>query len=105
MPRLTFGTSLLAAGVLAGLVWATANAQVAGQRNASVPDFSSNLASWVNICGDFQPADGAPAPSRSDPAHPYLTTQDFRLHGTQPTFRVADLTHPNIKPWAKELMK
>jgi hypothetical protein len=105
MPRLTFGTSLLAAGVLAGLVWATANAQVAGQRNASVPDFSSNLAGWVNIGGDFQPVDGAPAPSRSDPAHPYVTNQDFRLHGTQPTFRVADLTHPNIKPWAKELMK
>ena len=23
----------------------------------------------------------------------------------QPTYRIADLTHPNIKPWAKEIMK
>jgi hypothetical protein len=28
-----------------------------------------------------------------------------RRIGAQPTFRVADLTNPNIKPWAKEIMK
>src|SRR5215475_11217613 len=25
--------------------------------------------------------------------------------GAQPTFRIADLSNPNIKPWAKEIMK
>src|SRR5207244_13166429 len=84
MPRLTFGPSLFAAGVLAGLVWATASAQVAGQRNAPVPDFSSGLAGLVNLNGDFQPVAGAPAPSRSDPAHPYVSNQAARQQGIQP---------------------
>jgi hypothetical protein len=34
-----------------------------------------------------------------------VSNQAARARGIQPTFRVADLTHPNIKPWAKEIMK
>ena len=41
----------------------------------------------------------------SDPTHPYINNPLARRIGAQPTFRVADLTNPNIKPWAKEIMK
>jgi len=41
----------------------------------------------------------------SDPAHPYINNLLARRIGAQPTFRVADLSNPNIKPWAKEIMK
>ena len=41
----------------------------------------------------------------SDPVHPYINNLLAHRIGTQPTFRVADLTNPNIKPWAKEVMK
>jgi hypothetical protein len=44
---------------------------------------------------------GGPSPTRSDPAHPYVPNNT----GAQPTFRVADLTNPNVKPWAKEVMR
>ena len=109
MPELTWGRSLFVVGVLTGLAcapsWAPSNAQVTARPEASVPDFSSNMAGWVNINPDFQAVPGAPAPTRNDPAYPYISNQEARRAGIQPTFRVADLTNPNLKPWAKEIMK
>ena len=109
MPELTWGRSLFVVGVLTGLAWAPSwapsNAQVTARPEPSVPDFSSNMAGWVNINPDFLPVPGAPAPTRNDPAYPYISNQEARRAGIQPTFRVADLTNPNLKPWAKEIMK
>jgi hypothetical protein len=36
-----------------------------------------------------------------DPRYPYVPNNT----GAQPTFRIADLTNPNLKPWVKERMK
>jgi hypothetical protein len=95
---------LLAAGLLAGVLGTAANAQTAHQHGA-VPDFSSNLAGWVANEQDFVAVSGKPGPVASDPAHPYINNLLARRIGAQPTFRIADLTNPNIKPWAKEVMK
>ena len=103
MPSLM--SASLAIGVLTGLACVTANAQTAAQHNEAAPDFSSNLAGWVAIDPDFVPVPGAVGPITSDPAHPYVTNATARRTGVQPTFRVADLTNPNVKPWAKEIMK
>jgi hypothetical protein len=103
MPKSTFGKGLLAVVMLSGL--AASGDQLAAQTEASVPDFSSNLAGWVNIDMDFLPVAGAVGPTRNDPAHPYISNQQARRAGIQATFRVADLTNPNLKSWAKEIMK
>jgi hypothetical protein len=105
MPGLAFARSLVMVGMLAGLAWAPSSAQVTVQPKASVPDFSSNGAGWVNISPDFIPVPGTTAPTRNDPAYPYVSNQEARRAGIQPTYRVADLTNPNLKPWAKEVMK
>ena len=104
MPRLTLGRGL-AVGLSAGLVWAATNTRIAAQHSESAPDFSSNLAGWVAIDPDFQPVVGAPGPATFDRAYPYVSNAAARRAGTQPTFRVADLANPNVKPWAKEVMK
>ncbi len=70
-----------------------------------MPDFSSNDAAWVLANLDYIAVPGGPSPTRNDPAHPYVTNNVFRATGAQPSFRVADLANPNIKPWAKEIMK
>ena len=50
----------------------------------------------------FEPVPGVlPAPVVSDPAHPFVPNGV----GKQPTFRIADLTNPNLKPWVKEYMQ
>jgi hypothetical protein len=95
-------TQFLAAGILAGVVATAAKAETAHKH---VPDFSSNLAGWVANEQDFVAVPGKPGPVVSDPVHPYFNNLLARRIGTQPTFRVADLTNPNIKPWAKQVMK
>src|SRR5205085_12062292 len=90
------------AGVVAtGLVALTV--QVTAQQTASPPDFTKN--GWIGVGGDFLPVPGAsgPAPMTNDPKYPYVPNQ--RGSGVQPTYRIADLSHPNLKPWVKERMK
>ncbi len=105
MPNFNSRKAILAAGALSGLVGAAAGPMLAAEPGGSTPDFSSNNSAWVLTNGDYIPIPGGPGPTRNDPAHPYVTNNVFRSTGAQPTFRVADLTNPNIKPWAKEVMK
>jgi hypothetical protein len=97
----TSGRGLLAGGVLTGLVYAALTAAVAAQQGVSPPDFSTNQVGWVTIGGDLLPVVGGPKPVSFDPAHPYVPNNI----GKQPTFRIADLTNPNLKPWVVERMK
>jgi hypothetical protein len=89
---------LLASGALTGLLCTAVMAESA----APVADFSSNGVGWVAINRDFAAVPGGPRPVSNDPAHPYVLNG---IPGSQPTYRVADLTNPNLKPWAKERMK
>jgi hypothetical protein len=97
--------SLLAIPALAGLVWAAAGPKLAAEQGRLTPDLSSNDIAWVFGNTDYVAIPGEPSPTRSDPAHPYVTNDGFRATGAQPTFRIADLDNPNIRPWAKEIMK
>jgi hypothetical protein len=103
MPRFNSGASLLAIGALTGLVWAVAAPRLAAQQGASVPDLSSSESAWVlaDRNGNYISVAGSPSPTTQDPHYKHVANGT----GAQPTFRVADLTNPNIKPWAKAIMK
>jgi hypothetical protein len=105
MPDFNSRRSLLAVAALTGLVWAAAGPKLAAEPGGLSPDFSSNDTAWVFGNADYAAIPGEPSPTRSDPAHRYVTNNEFRATGAQPTFRIADLSNPNIKPWAKEIMK
>ena len=96
---------LFAVAASAALIWAAAQSGLAAEPGAATPDFSANGAAWVFGLGDYIAVPGEPSPTQNDPAHPYVSNNDFRASGRQPTFRIADLRNPNIKPWAKEIMK
>jgi hypothetical protein len=94
----------IAGSILAGLIAAAAVAPAAAQQTAPPPDFSSNLAGWVGLNGGgpfFESVPGRLPPVVSDPAHPFIPNGV----DNQPTFRIADLSNPNLKPWVKERMK
>jgi hypothetical protein len=67
------------------------------QTPAATPDFQSGNAGWVVINRDgLAPPPSGFGPTRADPNHPYIPNA---------TFRIADVTNPNLKPWAAEAMK
>src|SRR5215475_15802137 len=97
--------NLLAVGAFTALMWTASQPRLGAEQGASIPDFSSNDAAWVFGLGDYIAIPGEPSPTRNDPAHRYVSNNEFRASGAQPTYRIADLSNPNIKPWAKEIMK
>jgi hypothetical protein len=91
----------LTPGIMVGLMWSLLSAPAVAEPKAA-PDFSANGVGWISIGGDIMEIPGAgPSIVRADPAHPYVPNNT----GAQPTYRIADLTNPNLKPWVKERMK
>ena len=98
MSKIASVLGLIAASVLV--------AGAAAQAPQSVPDFSSNGTAWQGGNGiNFIPVPGSPAPIANDPAHPHIPNGEVTRRGVQPTYRIADLTNPNLKQWAKDVMK
>jgi hypothetical protein len=95
----------LAGIILVGVVGTVLTASAAAPENSAPPDFSSNLAGWVGLDGAgpfFEAVPGIePGPVVSDAAHPFVPNGTDK----QPTFRIADLSNPNLMPWVKERMK
>jgi hypothetical protein len=100
----TSGAKRLAAGVATGLTCAALTGSVAAQPSAP-PDFSSNQTGWLTFDVEFRAVPGGPSPVRNDPAHPRVSNAEALATGKQPTYLIADLSHPNLRPWVKERMK
>jgi hypothetical protein len=104
MSSFTWRARVLAGSILAGLMGAAPIASALAQQKAAPPDFSSNLTGWVGLNGGgpfFEPVPGHLPPVVSDPTHPFVPNGVNK----PPTFRIADLSNPNLKPWVKERMK
>ena len=75
--------------------------------DTTIPRFGPDLTTAWSVAhadGDdyIAPASG-PGPVKYDPVHPFVPTQP--AIDIQPTYRVADLTNPILKPWAVEQMR
>jgi len=91
---------LLAGGIVSGFAWCALTVAATAQ----MPNFGGKEGiGWVGIGGEFLsvPGDMGPKPNYFYPKYPYVPNNT----GRQPTYRIADLTHPNLKPWVKERMK
>src|SRR5258708_36506457 len=69
-----------------------------GAPDSAIPDFSSNNTAWNTDSTDFIALPNGPRPVSFDKAHPYVPNGI----GQQPTYRIADLSNPILKPWAVE---
>jgi hypothetical protein len=94
---------LAATATIIGAAFAvSATAQTTG----STPDFSSNQTAWQIGNGiDFMPLEGSPPLVRNDARYPYVSNAEAGRTGKQPTYRISDLTNPNLTDWAKAIMK
>jgi hypothetical protein len=96
-------TQAIAAGAvcLAGSLSVPALAE-----GASPPVFTPNpSAGWFAYTREFiAPASGA-GPVVQDSAHPYVSNDEFRATGKQPTFHVGNLNNPILQPWARDAIR
>src|SRR5438105_7973280 len=88
------------AGIAAACLAATGVA-LAAANNDRYPDFMIGNTGWVSIGTDYVAVPGGPPPVTYDPAHRYVPNGS----GAQPTFRVADLSNPNLTDFAKQELK
>jgi len=85
---------------------------------SAIPDFSSKGVSWSGYVAlpvpteahgrtfnDFTSPVSGPGPVTDDPAHPFVNNEVSRITGKQPTFRVANVNNPNLKPWVVEELR
>src|SRR5712672_3312482 len=96
---------VLSLGLLLSLAGTAAGQQA---MTASAPPVFSPTAqtAWVGIgIGALLPVPGSPKPIGQDPAHRYISNDESGVTGQQPTQRISDINNPNLKQWAKDVMK
>jgi hypothetical protein len=95
--------------LLLGLLVSLAGTAAAQQTMPATPQpiFSPNpRTAWVGIgIGALLPVPGSPKPIGQDPAHRYISNDESGVTGQQPTQRISDISNPNLKQWAKDVMK
>jgi hypothetical protein len=100
-PTRIFARGLLASGAyLLGIIGFSALAE------AAPPDFAPTAdIGWYAYNRLFiAPASGT-GPVMQDPSRPYVSNDEFRVTGRQPTERIADLNSPILQPWAREVLR
>lgn len=95
MSRSGFSKFWITAGVVLSLGWL----ENASGQSAPAPDLNGGEGGWEHARGARPlPVPGSAPPVRQDPAHPFTPGQGR-------TYQIGDLSNPNLKPWAKELMR
>src|ERR1041385_7086338 len=79
-----------------------AGSPIAAQQNPAAPNFSvSSDTAWNGVGGGgLYPVPGSPKPVTQDPRYHYTPNGPEGA-----SYRIADLTNPNLKPWVKQAMK
>jgi hypothetical protein len=93
-------------GVLAGAVYLAGSLCFSAIAQGAPPDFAPNPSiGWYAYNRLFIPPPSGAGPLQQDPAHPYVSNDEFRVTGRQPTERVADLDNPILQPWARDVVR
>jgi hypothetical protein len=93
-------------GVLAGAVYLAGSSCSPAVAEGARPNFAPNPSiGWYAYNRLFIAPPSGAGPLQQDPAHPYVSNDEFRVTGRQPTERVADLGNPILQPWAREVVR
>ena len=95
-----------AGSVLAGVVCLVGSAGLSALAQGAPPNFATNPSvGWYAYNRLFIPPASGAGPVVQDPTRPYVTNDDFRVTGKQPTERVADLNNPILQPWVRDVLR
>jgi hypothetical protein len=70
------------------------------------PNFAPNAnIGWYAYNRQFIPPPNGPGPVQQAPERPYVSNDEFRVTGRQPTEQLADLSNPILQPWARDVVR
>src|SRR5579864_7037994 len=96
---------ILVLGLLTSLAGAAAGPPATAADGPPVFSPTAQTA-YVGIgIGAFLPVPGSPKLITQDPAHRYVSNDESGVTHEQPTQRISDISNPNLKQWAKDVMK
>jgi hypothetical protein len=74
-------------------------------QRAAPPSFAPHSEiGWFNYGRQFMPPRSGPGPVQQHPDHPFISNDEFRVTGRQPTQQLADLDNPILLPWARDVI-
>ena len=93
-------------GALAGAVFLAGSLSYSAMAGGETPNFAPNPdIGWYAFNRIFIPPASGAGPVQQDPAHPYVSNDEFRVTGRQPTEQLADLNAPILQPWARDVVR
>lgn len=93
-------------GVRAGAVCLAVSASIPAMAQEAPPNFAPDAnAGWYAYSRQFIPPASGPGPVIQDPERPYVSNDEFRVSGKQPTDQLADLNNPILQPWARDVTR
>jgi hypothetical protein len=93
-------------GFVAGAVYLAGSLSGSAMAQGAPPNFAPDPSvGWYAYNRLFIPPASGPGPVVQDPARPYVSNDEFRVTGRQPTQRVADLNNPILQPWARDVLR
>jgi hypothetical protein len=93
-------------GALLGAVCLTALSLPAIAQSGTQPNFAPTAdIGWYAYNRQFIAPASGPGPVQQDPERPYVTNDEFRVSGKQPTEQLADLDNPILQPWARDVVR
>jgi hypothetical protein len=95
-----------AGGALAGAVYLAGSLSFSAMAEGAPPDFAPNARiGWYAYNRQFIPPSGGPGPVQQDRARPYVSNDEFRVTGRQPTEQLADFDNPILQLWARDVVR
>jgi hypothetical protein len=92
--------------VLAGAVCLGCCVSLAAMAESAPPNFAPDAGiGWYAYNRIFIPPASGAGPVQQDRAHPYVSNDEFRVTGRQPTAQLADLDNPILQPWTREVVR
>jgi hypothetical protein len=93
-------------GVLVGVVCVAGSLSFSATAEDTPPNFAPNRGvGWYAYNRLLIPPAHGAGPVQQDPARPYVSNDEFRVTGRQPTEHVADLNSPILQPWARDVVR
>src|SRR5712691_6113443 len=95
-----------AGGALVSAVYLAGSLSFSAMAQGTPPNFAPDASvGWYAYNRQFIPPPSGPGPVQQDRARPYVSNDEFRVTGRQPTDQLADLNNPILQPWARDVVR